>query len=450
MSITVTIVGANSLLAIGLIGDLLSRDCIIQAADYSDLPLELQNFPLDFKNFKWTKLSPDDFSTLKNLLTNSDTVFYLPHQSITTQRFSSINQLNFLLLQTLWIARTTKNSRVKKIIYLSNMMEKENSRGSLFFNRFEIENILKESNIPTIVLRLPFLLMNGDDNFEFVKKMLKRTPILFLPTWVEKQIQPIYWKDVVEILIQVFLDHSYTKIHRNINLPGPTLLSYSSFLKLVMKKFKWKSSIFISNLLPQYVMRFVLSLVTPHSPSSIEKKMICWNQDAVVLGSDWKQKKTWVDCEDALKYLAREEMASISYWDYLNLDSIFIFKTTNISTLNAYELALEYFYWLQNFFLNMIRVEIKENSWKIFFPQKMILMRHFELQKRTPEEMLFQCDYKFLGLSSNKLILKIDVSQARNRKFAFFSIQISGRISFIRKWMILFVMKRFLKFLSIG
>jgi hypothetical protein len=450
MSITVTIIGANSLLAIGLIGDLLSKDYHVKAADYSDLPLDLQNHQLNSSKLTWTKLSKDDFNLFKELLNNSDTVFYFPHQSATTQRFSRINQLNFLLLQTHWIANIAKSSRIKKIIYLSSLMEKENSRASLFYNRFEIENILKDSNIPTIVLRIPLLLMNGDDNFEFIKKMLKIAPVLFLPTWVEKQVQPIYWKDVVEILIQLQLDHSYTKIHRNINLPGPTLLSYSSFFKLVMKKFKWKCSIFISNFFPQSIMRFFLSLFTSYSSFEIQKKMISWNQDAVVLGSDWKQKKTWVDCEDALKYITREAMIKPPFPDHQFLESIFIFKTGNISTLKAHELALEFFYWLQNFFLNIIRVEIKEKSWKIFFPQKLILLRNFELQKSTPEEVIFKCDCTFFGMADNRLFFKINISQARYRRFAFFSFESNEKLNIFRKLFIVFIMKRFLKFLSLG
>ena len=278
MNTTVAIIGANSFLAHELINELISKDFKINAADYEEAPQWL----LQHENLKWIKLRSDCLEDIKNVCEDVDTLFYLPHQSIRTQGFYTDHQLNFLMLQTHWLTSFANTSSIKKIIYVSSMMQKDDLKGLLFQNRFNMENILKDGKAPVIVLRLPLLLMNSSEDFEFILKTLKRYPFVFLPTWIEKQVQPIFVKDVVEILVQLQLDNAYTKINRNINLPGPNLISYFSFFKQIIKKYKLRCSIITTNLLPSSFFYFFLSLFSRNTFSQIQRKFECWNQDAVV------------------------------------------------------------------------------------------------------------------------------------------------------------------------
>ncbi len=174
-----------------------------------------------------------------------------------------------------------------------------------------------------------------------------------------------------------------------------------------------------------------------------------WNQDAIVLSSDWKQKKSWMGIDEALKSLLKE-VPQDTFPKISPIDSnILVFRTHYIAMLKANELGLEFFYWLQNFFLNIIRVEIKETSWKIYFSQKLILIQDFKIIKNSSEEVIFCCDYRLGWIFKHEIVFHINITQARSRNFALFTFKGTRSFSFMERFIINYILKRFIKFLSL-
>lgn len=443
----ISVIGANSLLAKELIVDLLRLNKKVIASDFSQAPEWLKE--ISKTECTWVQLDIKDHISLELAVAKNSCLFFMPHQSLCTQDYHGINQRNFLLYFSHEIIIQAVKSHVSKIIYLSAMISKDLSKKSLLYNRFEIENIFKESQIPVISLRLPLVLMSNLEPFQLIQKGISLFLVNIFPTWIEKQVQPIYWKDVVEIMIQILLDSSYSKITRNINLPGPELLSYRALFRLIAKKKKLRREIIISNFFPLKITAMVYSLFFNYKFAYLLKCFNSWNQDAVALTSDWKQKKSWVKVEDGLKYVLAEQSKLIHERVKCSVaNSILIYKMELIGPYKAVELALEFVYWLQNFFFSVIRAEVKDKWWRVYFPQKLILLQEFELVKQSSESAVFLCHYGLAQKGASRLEFSIELSQARSRKFAFFTIKSkTSEFSYLEQRYYTFILNSFKKHL---
>jgi uncharacterized protein YbjT (DUF2867 family) len=435
MSMTqyISIIGANSGLGRELIAELIRLDKKILASDFCEAPEWLQVFPKE--SYSWLTLDLKKTEIIEELVKPADCLFFLPHQSLTTQHIQSKLEINSLMFLSYWISHYALQFKLSKVIYLSAMLNKELPKTSLLYNRYEIENILKESQCPIISVRIPLLLMDNTEPFDVIRSLIKTFPFTIFPTWIEKQVQPVFWGDVNEILIQLLLDNSYTKIHRNINLPGPDLISYKMLFKLIIRKMKLRRQIFLSNILPMSITAFFQSLFLKYTKRELENCYLSWNQDAVALTSDWKQKKSWVSTEDALKIVLSKPMAPLKAQVKFQSDSsVLVLRTAPVASLGAKELALEFFYWLENYFFSVVRIEIKDKIWRIYFPQKSILLLELDLKIESSDRVEFIFNLKSKDKNSQKVTLSINQYQLKSRKFAFICIKKDGgELSFVFK-----------------
>lgn len=449
MTRQIAILGANSRLARELISELVSLNKKILACDFCQQP-EWMN---SFQDCQWLELKYKDLTSIEEVVKNSDCLFFIPHQSSKTQSFKSINELNMLLNISNMIATYARHYAIKKIIYLSTMIHEELSRESYLYIHFQMEHILQESHVPLVVVRIPMLLMDHAETFQMIKKLIHRLPFVIFPPWIEKQVQPIYWRDVVEILIQLYMDTGYTKINRNLNLPGPDLISYKSFFKLLAKKLKVHKKIYILSFFPLSILIFFHSLVMRSSKKTISQFYQSWNQDAFVIKSDWKQKKTWISVEDAINLVLQEnqrEPLKILQESHNNLSSsMILYRTGNVTQLKAYEIALEFFHWLQYYFLSIIRFEMRDHSWRLYFAPKLFLLREFKIISMNEKQVVFL----FLDRSNKRINQPIEFSiellQFKNKTSSFIKIKAEeGQLRFFTRKLFIFLCKRFNQYLT--
>lgn len=443
----ISIIGANSALGRELITELLKLNKKVLASDLCGPPVWFNSLPEN--SCQWIELNLKKHEALAQVIEGASCLFLIPHQSLITQHFKTKKLANCLLFLAYWITVYSSQFKLSKIIYLSAMINRELPKTSILYNQFEIENILKEGQTPVISLRLPLLIMNEIEPFNIIKNIITAFPFTIFPAWIEKQVQPIYWKDVLEILIQLLLDNSYTKIHRNINLPGPDLISYKMLLILVARKLKLKRQILLSNLFPLSITAFIQSLFLNYSSLMLKRWYQSWNQDAVALISDWKQKKSWVGVEDALKLVLNQPIENKKTVKISCTDkSVLVLRTESIGQLKAKELSLEFFYWLQNYFFSIIRFEIKDNMWRVYFPQKLILLLELELLSQNEDQLtfIFRCCAK--AKRPQMIYLTINHFYLKKRKFAFLKFKSeSGDISYFAKKMVVFIFNRFNQYL---
>jgi uncharacterized protein YbjT (DUF2867 family) len=448
MTEKISIIGANGLFGKQLITELANHPVEITASDYCLMPDWFSEFST--LGHRWIELITGSLDVMRVATAQCTTIFYIPHQSLESQEMHLLEVQSKLLRDTYLLAKSLQTSHgAQKIIYVGSMLDKNSEKKSPLYYRSEIEQILRNANITVINLRSPVVVLPNSVPFDDVCTLVKNVPFLIFPPWMEKQVQPVYWKDLVEILVQLFLDKAYTKIHRNINIPGPDLISYRRFLQHVAKKLQRKKNVYLNSFLPMNILCIYLSLFMQKKYRRVKNWLLSWNQDAVTLVSDWKQKKSWVGVEDAIKNaLHDQQIVKKSSREQKTERQHFVFRTVSVGQLKPKEVSLEFFYWMQNFFQNLIRIEHRDDVVRIYFPQKMFLLQEFHIKSETESNIHFECYFGAKNLKGPNNSLSIDVYTMKSQRFSFFSYKSSSEFSFIRKKIINILMEKFNQYLA--
>lgn len=452
MSELITIIGAQSLLAHSLIEDISKRGEKVHALDFCDEPHWFESYIS--KGCKWFKAIPYQYVDFEMAFQNSTTIIIIAHQTNSLENIFDEDEKNQFFYHINLITQCCiKIKSIQKIIYVGSMIDKNVSHSSPLYYRHEVESILKNSLKPVITVKTSLIILPQSFPYKDILILLKKLPFIFFPTWIEKQVQPLYWKDLAEILIQLHLDKAYTKITRNINLPGPELISYRRLLEIILRKMKSRKKIHLFSFFSHKLWYLYLSFCSGLSKKRVNSLVNSWNQDAVNLLSDWKQKKSWWNIEDAVKDSMNEDQKKLSSYQSENyikkVQNQFVYKTSSVMQLRPKEVSLEFFYWLQNFLLNLVRVEVRDDWVKIYFSQKLILIQEFKMIFQDELSIVFECYFAKSSKSDvNKCMFSINLCQIKNSRQALFSFYSNTKINFIQKLIIKYLMKRFNKYLE--
>lgn len=90
----------------------------------------------------------------------------------------------------------------KRIVYLGGLGEKGSGLSKHLQSRREVEDILKDSGIPTTVFRAAMIIGSGSASFEILRYLVDRLPVMICPRWVKTETQPIAIRDVLRYLVQ--------------------------------------------------------------------------------------------------------------------------------------------------------------------------------------------------------------------------------------------------------
>lgn len=130
-----------------------------------------------------------------------------------------------------------KNTQIKQVIYLSGIINDENKLSPHLKSRLLVEKILKESLIPTTVLRASIIIGEGSASFEIIRDLCEKLPVMIAPKWVKTPCQPIAIGDVLYYLSHVLLNEKC--LNKTFDIGGPEVLTfkelmlrYSEFRKL--------------------------------------------------------------------------------------------------------------------------------------------------------------------------------------------------------------------------
>lgn len=121
-----------------------------------------------------------------------------------------------------------KKTGVKQIIYLSGIINDEKQLSPHLRSRLLVENILKNSGIPTTILRASIIIGSGSASFEIIRDLCEKLPLMVAPKWVNTPCQPIAITDVLFYLTGVLLNEKcYNKIF---DIGGPEVLTFKELL----------------------------------------------------------------------------------------------------------------------------------------------------------------------------------------------------------------------------
>ena len=183
--------------------------------------------------------------TLENLPKDIEAAYYLVHSmtEVANKYYATDIDTAKAFIEGL------KKTQTKQIIYLSSIINDEDSQCHVFKARLIVEKTLKEGPIPVTILRTSAVIGSGSAAFEIIRDIVEKMSIIPVPKWAENPCQPISITDVLFYLSSVLLDQKfYNQIY---DIGGPEVLSFKKLMQDYSDYRKFKRFIFTAKLLPK-------------------------------------------------------------------------------------------------------------------------------------------------------------------------------------------------------
>jgi uncharacterized protein YbjT (DUF2867 family) len=163
-----------------------------------------------------------DEESVRTATRDVDAVVYLVH---------SMGEGDFVAKDreaALSVARATEANGVRRIVYLSGLVP-DGDLSDHLRSRLEVERVLLDSAVPTTVLRAAMVIGSGSTSFELLRRMSERVPVVPVPRWMDRTLQPIAVRDVVHLIAGALRGEAR---NRHYDVGGPERISYPDLLRL--------------------------------------------------------------------------------------------------------------------------------------------------------------------------------------------------------------------------
>ena len=222
-----TILGGGGFIGRYLVRNLTKKNyrCIITTRKaFQKGYLKTQSTPGAIELIDW---NPDNFSSLKDAIKNSDVVINLIGILFETRKQKFYN-IHSKIPEA--IAKICSESDVKKFIHVSAIGANENSKSLYQKSKFQGEiNALKNFK-KTIIIR-PSVVCGTEDNFTNLFSKLSFLPVIPL-VGIKYKFQPILVTDVADAIVQAInIKDNEGKIYE---IGGPKIISFGDMVKSIL------------------------------------------------------------------------------------------------------------------------------------------------------------------------------------------------------------------------
>jgi len=126
-------------------------------------------------------------------------------------------------------AVVAREAGVGRIVYLGGLHPDTELLSPHLESRREVEEILLDSGVPTVVLRAAVILGSGSASFEMMRYLTERLPAMIAPRWINNRIQPIAVRDVLRYLVGAA--SIPPDVSRAFDVGGPDILTYREMMQ---------------------------------------------------------------------------------------------------------------------------------------------------------------------------------------------------------------------------
>lgn len=152
-----------------------------------------------------------------------DAVIYLVH-SMQSKDFERLDREGAHRM-----ASACERAGVGRIVYLSGLVP-QGTLSAHLRSRHEVEQILLEAAVPTVVLRAAMIIGSGSTSFELLRRLSQRLPVLTpVPAWMHHLVQPIAIEDVVHLVGRAL---AVEPINAPFDVGGEDVVDYLELLTL--------------------------------------------------------------------------------------------------------------------------------------------------------------------------------------------------------------------------
>jgi uncharacterized protein YbjT (DUF2867 family) len=162
-------------------------------------------------------------------LAGADYAIYLVHSMLPSARLTQGRVADLDLLQADNFARAAEAQGVEQILYLGALVPADASELPFpLSRRLEVERALASTTVPLTALRAGLIVGAGGTWLRLLLNLVRRLPVMVLPSWTQAETQPIARRDVVRALRRCLGDpDTYGATY---DVGGPEPMSYREML----------------------------------------------------------------------------------------------------------------------------------------------------------------------------------------------------------------------------
>lgn len=140
-----------------------------------------------------------DRAALNSALKRVHTAYYLIHSLLIGFGFETIDAMNARNFR-----RAAEENGVNRIIYLGGLGDVRTVLSPHLRSRMQVaEELMSSRAVPTTVLRAAIIIGSGSASYEIIHQLVRRLPVILLPSWTRTHCQPIAIRDVIRYLVGV-------------------------------------------------------------------------------------------------------------------------------------------------------------------------------------------------------------------------------------------------------
>jgi uncharacterized protein YbjT (DUF2867 family) len=192
-------------------------------------------------------------------LESADVVYYLVH-SLGARDFEEQDRA---AAET--VAQEAASAGVRQIVYLGGLGADDPKASPHLRSRRETGERLASAGVPVTTMRAAMIVGKGSAAFETILGLVKRLPVMVMPSWVSTPTQPIGLDDVARYLAGVCGNEA--TYGEGYDIGGPEMMTYRQMIERIAALLGRKPAIVEVPVLTPYLSSLWLNLVTPVSAS---------------------------------------------------------------------------------------------------------------------------------------------------------------------------------------
>ena len=275
----VLVTGASGYIGGRLVSRLLDRGWRVRCLARSVRKLDRRSW-VSRPNLEMLEGDASDETAVREAMAGCDAAYYLIHSMLVAG--AKYRERDIHLARV--FANAADETNLNQIIYLGGLGETGEHLSEHLSSRREVEQVLKEGNVPVTILRAAMIIGAGSASFEILRYLVERLPIMITPKWVSTECQPIAVRNVIHYLAQC-LDTPET-IGQTLDIGGPDVVRYNKLMRVMADEhgLPWRLVIPVPVLTPRLSSLWI-HLVTPLS-ARIARPLAEGLRNRVVCGDD--------------------------------------------------------------------------------------------------------------------------------------------------------------------
>lgn len=124
------------------------------------------------------------------------------------------------------VAAACTEAGVEQIVYLSGLVP-DGELSDHLRSRLQVEEVFLDSDVTATVLRAAMVIGAGSTSFEILRRLVQRVPFTPIPTWMQRDLQPVAIEDVVHLIGRALEGKPR---NRHYDVGGDAVVTYADLL----------------------------------------------------------------------------------------------------------------------------------------------------------------------------------------------------------------------------